>query len=74
MKTAASIIAVFGVLNFLALPMGLFRSHTAPWARLLTESILGALMIFIAIGIWKRHIAAWRLGFLAIAGVPSILL
>ena len=66
MKVAALIIAVFGVLNSLSL-LGLFRPHARPWPFLLAASVLGVFMILIAIGIWMRHVAAWRLGFLAIA-------
>jgi hypothetical protein len=66
MKIAAAFIALGGVLSFLSFPVGVLSATSSRWPVSLAYSILGAWLIWIAFGIWKRRIAAWRHGFAAI--------
>ena len=66
MKIVAILIALVGVLNFLSFPVGIFKAGSLPWPFLLAYSSFGALLIWIAVGVWKRRMAAWRHGFVAI--------
>jgi hypothetical protein len=66
MRVLTIIVALCGILSFLSLPAGLFSSGSAPWPVLLAYSVFGAFLIWIAVGIWKRRLAAWRFGFVAI--------
>ena len=66
MRIAAAIIALFGVLNLLSLPMGIHNNSVSMWPLLLARSGFGAYLIWIAAGIWKRHLVVWKHGFVAI--------
>jgi hypothetical protein len=66
MKVVAIIVALCGVLGFLSFPVGILSSGSSPWPLLLADSVFGAFLIWIAVGIWKRRMAAWRYGFVAI--------
>jgi hypothetical protein len=66
MNIAAALIALVGVLGFLSFPVGILSATNSQWPLSLAYSVLGAWLIWIAFGIWKRRIAAWRHGFAAI--------
>jgi hypothetical protein len=59
--------AAIGVKDLLALPRAILSDSNSSWPLMLITSALGALWVWIAIGIWKRHMLAWQLGFVVIA-------
>ena len=65
MRVAAFIILAFGILNLLAPFTGNPKEPL-----LLFASLLGVLLIGIAVGIWKRSMLAWQWGFVAIVLSP----
>jgi hypothetical protein len=67
MKIASGIIGIMGLLHIAALS-DLFM-NTSIEAKVVRTfvALFGALLVFIAYGIWTRRILAWSLGFWAIA-------
>jgi hypothetical protein len=65
MRVAAFIILLLGILNLLAPFTGNPKDPL-----LLFASLVGLLLIGIAVGIWKRSMLAWRWGFVAIGLSP----
>jgi hypothetical protein len=65
MRIAAFIILLFGIFNVLAPLTGNPKDPL-----MLFASLLGILLIGIAMGIWKRLMFAWQWGFVAIALTP----
>ena len=66
MKTAAIIIAMFGILNMRAIPQA-FQLSNPRWLLMLLAGVFGVLLFSLAIGIWFKKKFAWYLGFVGIA-------
>ena len=66
MRIAAIIIAIFGAMNLMALPRAFHFADNPRWPLTLLACILGILLLSVAVGIWRRRIFAWQLGFGAI--------
>jgi hypothetical protein len=67
MRYAAVVIGLLGVLDLQALPGSIPSAGNPKWPLMLSVSLLGCLLIWIAIGTWQQRILAWQLGFMVIA-------
>ena len=67
MKKAAIILAILGAMNLTGLSRIFDAVNNPRWPLTLLASILGTLLLSVAVGIWLRWIFAWHLGFVALA-------
>ncbi len=66
MGTAAFIFIAFGLLDLQSLPLLFGQEQNSHWPFVLAKAVLGLCLIVVGIGIWKRLLFAWYVGFMAI--------